>query len=494
MKEHRDFELGAGEPPEGWTPEGDVDPRWRRIAELAREAGEAPRVPPARFEAMKLSVQRQLREEGILREDAAAPASSFGAWLHNLLLGGGWGGQLVRFGVVGALAFAAGQMPVGSGTNVEKSAVVATAPEKAPDSKGTEVASAPKPAPIQGFAIERSSRGGSAPAGDSVDWMSTVPQSGPAASFGDPGMVTVSTAPANPPARNFDRNLAAEAFDQLQVVKFYSLVQQDERQLAEIRRVEQLIGQMMTGDDAAATSPEVQGQELYRVGEQLLAARRYGEAIDVFERAAGIMPDSPLGFLARFQVGRIAFENTRDYTLAVESFKACRDNYPSHFGNERYQAFLNEHLQVLDQTATGNWETLRLWQDAKAAATPLKALDLLIKVVASSQSPVLAVDASDRIREILLTDLAVPEEMIEAALEGLAARVEGAPAGSATARIQFNRAEITSRRRPGDLSSVAAEYARVLQLGPDENVARAASIRLNLIQSRLDPQRSLQGP
>lgn len=495
MKDNHDFQPGEMDLPEGWSPEAENDPRWRRIAELAREAGAPPAVPPARFDAMKLELQRQLREEGILRTDVAPRSNqSFGAWLQSLLFGGGWGGQLVRFGAVGAIAFMAGQSP--DVTPKATTAVAVSEPEPASDPKvvaslptqptNTAKVTSVSDTPIQGFAIER---GIKAPrSGGNLTWTSTAPSDGPTVGYGAAGAVPVSTAAVQPSSSVDGRNLAAEAFDQLQVVKFYSIVQQDERQLAEIRRVEQLLSQMVGSDGGGATSPEAQGQEYYRAADQLLAAGRYGEAISVYERAAAATPDSPVGFLARFQIGRIAFEYTRDYTLAQESFKACRDNYPSYFANSRYQAFLDEHLKVLEQTAGDNWESLRTWQNAKVSATPEEALDLLVKVVAKSESPVLAVDAADRIREILLTDLAFPPETIEQALETLDNRVRTGSADASTARIQFNRAEITSRRRPGDLSSVAAEYSRVLQLAPDENVERAARIRLNLIQSRLAPQ------
>lgn len=510
MANEREFEPGEMDLPEGWSPESDNDPQWLRIVELTREADAAPAVPPARFQAMKLELRRKLVADGILHPDAPIPrpqdGESFGGWLRQLLLGGGAGGQFVRLGAVGALAFAVGTAWQTANAPQPGTALV-TPTESSPSTNM--VAQAPPPAaanpaadpavvvadaqPIGGMRIERSSR--------PLDWNSTAPRVGGEAIFPQPNgstfntglngarAVTVSAAPAQGMNTTISPDLAAEAFDQLQVVKFYSIIQQDDRTLAEIRRVEQTLSQMLAEEQGSRPTP-AQARELYRRAEQLQAIGRFGDAIAAFERVVEISPESSLSFLARFQIGRIAFEDIQDYALATEAFEDCAENYPSLFINARYQAFLDDHLSLLRLTAPEQWSSLRAWQNAKKTRNSEEALRLHTEVVATSPSPVLTVDSADRLRDILLTDIEVTPAAVTAAVEALGTRIQQAASSAHAARLQFNRAEILARRRADSLATVAQEYERVLQLAndPNDNMARAARVRLNLLRGQIANQ------
>ncbi|CAN5414244.1 hypothetical protein BH09SUM1_BH09SUM1_28480 [soil metagenome] len=472
MSSTGNFENEPQEAPHGWDPVADRDPRWTTIARLAREADSPVFPPPSMFEAVQMETRRQLRAEGLLREDAPRTAAShdpgFFAWMRLVLLGGGAGGQLIRIGAVAALAFVVGSNlqtsePESTGAN----RFIASAP--APQSVLVQQQTVPvsNAALAQGERVYPSYLDSTEQSAASSDWRSTASNRN-AWVYENPSMArTVSLAGA--PVGTYGEarpDLASQALDQLQVLKFYSLVDRDDRSLAEIRRVEQTLSQLrseVNWDDSAQSV----ALESYRRGEQALAAKRYHDAQTAFEGVIDRAPGSSLAFLAHFQIGRLAYENTQDYALALEAFRKCLANYPAPFLTDQHKSYLQERIQILSESVADNWKSVGYWQAAERATGGDGAVAPLLKVIESGASPRLVANSAMRLRDILAADSGRQEIDPVPVVNALRDRVERSNAGADAARVEFALGEILARRlmdRPGAQDA----YARALTLSPDE--------------------------
>jgi tetratricopeptide (TPR) repeat protein len=487
-----DFDSQELELPAGWDPKDPLDPAMAEILWLVRDADRPRPLLPGRVQATQLAIRQQLLAEGLIRA-STPPTESFTGWLRSLLLGGGVGGQVVRFGAVAAVAFVVGtssqsDLPSGAAAPLtvasvpsaaaEAPASPATADQKSSSSAsasaaGSQVAQANLPS---GFAVQRSTTA-------QPDWNSTLPAAGPRAMFpqtrAESQMVPVAAAAST----GQNHQLAAEALDQLQMLKFFSIVDQNEDQLNEIRRVEQTIAQMMgTQQEQQQERPtRVQALEMFRRAEHLAAAGRYSEAQASFEEASALAPSSSLGFLALFQAGRIALQHTQDYPFAIQAFRECLDKYPAQFISDEHQAYLRDNLSLLSLTSASNWDSLRAWQAARRSNSPLEAVRLYMGIVARSESPDLAADAATMLREILMQNLMVPEADVRTALQAMTQRAQAMALDSNAARIQLAFADVLSRRT-NDVSLLLSEYQQVLALSPDEATEAVAQSRLHLLQ------------
>lgn len=104
--------------PKDWDPELERDPAWDEMRALLRESNR-PALGPE--ESLALARQSIAEARGAFGPAPQAPRpESFVAWLRNMLLGGGPGGQLVRFAALGTAAFALGR--VGQAPPAEKAA------------------------------------------------------------------------------------------------------------------------------------------------------------------------------------------------------------------------------------------------------------------------------------------------------------------------------------------------------------------------------------
>jgi len=458
--------------PEGWEPETDNDPMFAALIQLARESDRPSTPPPALMEAVRMETRRQLKEEGLLKSSPAAAEVGFRAWVWTILFGGKAGGQMIRLAAVGCVAFVIGNQSVTPTTQVAPTARATSAGQVASNTE--QPTGTPRDVAYNGGSISKSmtdltSRSVPSPADG---W--TVP------SRTDPRMVTVGASQSGEWGAS-RTDPAAVAYDQLQMLKFSSLVQGDGRIMSfDIQPIEQAVSQLVL-QSGVAHDPRAGALQAYSRAEESLEARRYSEAIQEFSRVAESMPGSSIAFLSRYQVARIADEVLRDYPLAIESYSRCLTDFPTLSVSRSERLRIDDRLQVLQAGQNDNWQSLREWEAAREAKSTGEAVAKLLGVVANSPSPQLASDAADRLKEIVSADngalRSVDHELV---LAGLRQRLASSEPGPATARMQYSLAEIVARRAsvPGQ---ALAEYQRALELDPDDATAMTIRARISQI-------------
>lgn len=459
-------------PPEGWDPARDNDAQWRGLELLLRDADEPEFPAPTRFEAMQMRTRRLLEAEGLLERSsrpAAAteeePQHGFLPWLRNVLTGGGMGAQVLRFGLVGAATFAVavrvgtGQPPQGAGgapmghASVTKGVV---APDYAAERTAT-------PSMQVSVAMPTDATGA---------WRDTAPRQG----WDFPSGVAATPPSTGPVNRSV---LAEEALEQLQALKFDSLVAGDDARLAKVRGVEQTLSRLLQ-ESSWEPSPRANALEHYRRGEQSMAAKRWVEAQQAFEEVIRTAPGSSQAFLAEFQIGRIAYEYTQDYDLALESFRHCLEQYPADFASEDHRDFLLDRVEILSQATADAHQSLKDWHAAQLARTNPQAVKLLLKVIERTPSPKLAAQAAGRLKDIMISDATYREVDHLPTLEALRARLGRGMSGAEGAELQFALAEITARRAQ-NLGQAMIEYRAALDMNPPEDLRRILRARINLL-------------
>ncbi len=505
------FDPGEEDLPRDWSPDADRDAVWDGIVSLMKEADDPEIPPPARFDAVRLAARQQLVREGLIRtgeQQAADPG--FLAWLRTLLLGGGVGGQLMRIGAVGAFAFYLGSDLVSSDSSPGSYAV------ETDKTNSSEVAQAPRGNESPTVAVGGDSAGDkpsdepTAQAADStglfdgstsieksvanireseMNWDRTAPreqlwafQSREQRSGARPVSAQAAGALSSRSAPASTRDaLATEALEHLQVLKFSSLVNSEEGDLAHIRRIEQILSEIQGREEGASDSQSA-ALERYRRAEYALAARRYSQAQQMFEEAALIAPGTSLAFLARFQIGRIAFEHTQDYDLALEAFRHCLEAYPAQGMPTEYRRYLEERVEILSRGVADNWESLSHWQAAESATLPNQAAAHLLEVVKGSPSDGLAAAAADRLKDLAVADATQRQLNPGQISEALRERASEMSDGQESARVLFALAEINARRSQ-NLGAALLGYRQALASDPEPQLERLIRSRMNLIMN-----------
>lgn len=482
MTRHGKYEPGEDELPEGWEPEHDRDARWDGMVDLLRQADSPDMPTPSSFEVMKFETRRRLLEEGLINLNETRPSErpqelGFREWVRLLLSGGGLPAQTLRLGFVGCGAFALGvnffaSGPVGSleartGTAPAVPAIAEVSPSTVSDPlvAPDEVAAA-EPVrrgnlPPQGFAVERGwDRASMGAPMNSLGLMQVPPSAA----------LTVSASQQPLPGRA----LASQAIDQLQVLKVDSLVSQDQRKMADLRRIERTLAQLMAGLESGSV-PEVEAVNLYRRAEQYLSVGRYHEAQEILQQVATLDPGSSLAYLAQFQTGWVAFEKTHDYRLAEQCFRRCLQNYPDL--SERHRSWLADRVQLIEETSGEQWATLAAWQQVDDSTTNEEASRRLMSVLRDTTSPLLASRAGLALRDLLVDDSMRRDLEHAPIMAAMRERLATLPPGDAAARLQFAIAEVVAQRlqNPGE---AIVEYQRAAALQPGAQTAQAIESRL----------------
>lgn len=493
QRDNTPFEPGEQELPEGWEPERDNDPIWQGIVAAAREADRPSPLKPAQKEALRLATRRQLLEEGLIevRKASASNDQSFGAWLRSLFFGGGMGGQFVRLGAAAAFAFWAGSALNISAPESSMPLRTETAQsEQAPSPGNTVAAATETPATPQAVPRTVSTTINKSAVEDQNGWTSTAPST-QVWEFDRGGGATavpvgISTGSASPPAGLTSRDqLGTQALESLQVLRFSSLVNQEESNLAHIRRIEQILTQLMAESAQQKQEPAMQSAgalENFRQAEYALSARRYNEALQGFEQAASMAPGTVLAFLSHFQAGRIAYDRTQDYELALDSFREALDLYPGQELPIEYRDFLETRVEILSSGMADNWRSLRAWHAADQAQIPQEAVANLKEVVRAAPSVSLAADAADRLENLVVADATKRQIDHQQVVNALSQRVSRELPSPQAARIQFAIAEIYARRSQ-NLGQALIEYRRALNMSPDDQTRRKIEIRLHAIMN-----------
>jgi TolA-binding protein len=107
-----DFDPNNDKALDAWDPGTDRDPGWVALQDALREA-EASHRPahPADVESMRAALKSQLRAEGLLKGTADTPKPSPWRWVRALLLEGGMPAQVLRLGMVAAIALVVAREP-----------------------------------------------------------------------------------------------------------------------------------------------------------------------------------------------------------------------------------------------------------------------------------------------------------------------------------------------------------------------------------------------
>lgn len=486
------YEPGEAELPEGWDPVQDNDPLYQAMVRLAREADRPQMPPPALFEAVRMETRNLLLDEGLLKpQSAAQEEAGFGAWLQTVLFGGRLGGQIVRLGTVAVFGFLAGiqlYSPATEGPTVTTTASVpGVVPADPAIPAGGSVARPDGPdivvvsdaRPLQESIIQK---------GVFLDgWQSTAPRDDAwRGMMHATAAATGSTGPAHGTFNETSRDPATRVLDQLQLLKFNSIVQNDEQEFAALRRLEDTVAELIRETHFDSNS-RTSALQKYRTAEAALAARQYARAQAAFEEVVFLSPGSSLAFLSQFQIGTIAREYTGDFELALESFRECLDKYPTQAMSSRQRQYLSQQVEILSQGEAEDWASLRSFQAAEAASSNVVRARHLTDVVASSPSGRLATEAAEGLRQMIMEDVNSRQLDWGAISAVLRERVDSTPPGPDTARIQFCLAEISALAE-GDFLKAAQEYQRATNLEPDARTMREIRSRMNFIGNQSPPE------
>lgn len=498
MRPYGSYEPGEEDLPEGWEADlADQDPAFAGITDLLKQADDPHMPAPAAMEGMRHDLRNQLLREGLLNHpepDAAAATATgrprdmgFGEWLRVLLTGGGIPAQALRFGLVagGFVFFMPSNTPEPTAAPEAGPAALASAPApKTAESTASaaqelaaadeeEGASSALPVmlpPETEMAIAKSIHNSPQwqfPGGQASGRSMAVPVSARSGNT-PPGAMTAETAQAH--------FLAAQALDQLQLLKFSSLLNKDDRGMEQLRRLEKTLTDLM-GRMEGQSLPETAALKHYQRAELFLKAGRVDEGVNELNAVIDAQPGSSLAFLAQFQVGRLALEHLKDYPLALQSFRACLNQYPTLEITAAGRQALHDQVQLLEEMEAERWMSLRIWQSVDQARTPRDAANALMMVLRESTSAELAADAGLRLKELIVADRLRNELDPAAALTALRQRLSQSAPTPEAARLQFALGEILARRLEKS-DAAAAEYQKALELNPDPATRQAAEMRL----------------
>lgn len=162
---------------EAWEPGADRDPGWVALQEALRDAEAAHRpAHPADVESMRAALKSQLRSEGLLKSPADAPKPSPWRWVRALLLEGGMPAQVLRLGMVAAIALVVARDPSGPAVTMKDAApTVALDAPKSLVSNETEAAPAESNAMAERLELDDSAAIAQAPADRAVTTGSVAP-------------------------------------------------------------------------------------------------------------------------------------------------------------------------------------------------------------------------------------------------------------------------------------------------------------------------------
>jgi tetratricopeptide (TPR) repeat protein len=270
-------------------------------------------------------------------------------------------------------------------------------------------------------------------------------------------------------------------------------VNRDDATMDEIRRVEQVIAQLVTQVGTQRDS-KTMALSSYRDGEQAMAARRYYDALQAFDNAAKLAPGSFLAFLATYQIGRVSFERTSDYAVALEAYESCLADYPANFFASDSRSFLEARVAMLKGTReAGSWNSLRLWHQAERATSFHSMVGLLEELIGRTSYEPLTAEAANRAVESVTSDArgssVDPGSLLR--VLGERARVMREPAQEA--RVRFAMGELLMLRF-GRLADAATEYRRVLDLTADSELRAKAATRLKTLEPRVSDAVELRWP
>lgn len=493
------YEPGEAELPEGWDPVQDNDPLYQAITRLAREADQPQMPPPALFEAVRMETRNLLLDEGLLKPAGASQEEAgFGAWLHTVLFGGRLGGQMVRLGTVAIVGFLAGVQlysPVAETPSVTSPGQPTITANAGPTNDSEEPTFTAIPgsrvdvadavpvsdrSPLQDSIIQK----GLSPAG----WQATAPSGDAwrglmhATAASTPG----TTGPAHGTFNETSRDPATRVLDQLQLLKFNSIVTNDEQEFAALRRLEDTLAELIH-ETQFDTGSRTMALQKYRAAEEALAARQYARAQAIFEEVAFLSPGSSLAFLSQFHIGTIAREHTGDFELALEVFRECLEKFPAQSVPARQRQYLQQQVEILSQGEAEDWASLRSFQAAENATDPRVRASHLVTVVSNSPSGRLATEAAEGLRQLVMEDVNSRRLDWAQISSALRERVNSTPPGPDTARIQFCLAEISALAE-GDFLKAAQEYQRATSLEPDARTMREIRSRMNFIGNQSAPE------
>lgn len=457
--------------PPDWTPES--DPAADRLRQLLRQS-DLPTTPkPALFAAVHQDVRRRLLADGTLK--ATTPEPGFFAWLRQLAFGGGAGGQLVRLGAAVALAFYVGRevTPTANLTATKSPEVAAAQPTMPSAPIGT--GPAPQIAVSGSGTIAKSTRP------DHWDrpgnWATTAsPEKG--WMYGD----------AAPPAGN---DTAAEniltALDRIQLLKFYAVVDRNDRSLSEVRRIEQSVLHLAPSDVRDGLL------ERYRRGEEALAGRRYGDAYTAFEEISRTSGLPAMRFVASFQRGTIAFDSLKDFAAALDAFETCQRDAAGLMIGDSYRTWLADRVQLLRECSADGWRSLRALREADESRDPEIAAGLLREAYLQTTSPRVAADTASRLTALALSANATAAAEPLAVSTILRSRINAFPRTADRSRILLCLGDLESDALDNPRQAVE-DYRGALQMKPDATTDLLIRSRLAALTARIAAAGSGQVP
>ena len=483
--------------PKHWTPEKDADPQWEGLVRLLRESDQPAMPTGAEYERIFSVVM----EEVLGAEDASNRAQrreSFLDWLRLVLTGGGVPAHAFRMTAVAAVALVLGMnlKPAPEPSMAVDNQIAAPA-SATPDPDDWLLASRldsaagaairpvsasgdATPAPTVGRVVERDAWNfGGQPSHD-WDWERTV-ASEPDWNFyqntkSTGTALTVSSAPAQ------NMSSRQQVISLVQQMKFQSMVRRDEESLYQIRRLESALTPLLEGGQGVPQG-EVAALDSFRRGEDLAARSRFADALLAFDDVRRRAPGTFQSFLAQFQIARIDFENLREYESALEAYRVALEEYPSHFLSDENKALILERIELLTRNSAGDWQALRIWQDALAAPDTAKQIAELERLLTASPSTPLAGQAALRLAGLTLEDIRGEQINPLYVVRLLDEAIAAAPASPHRAEIQFAKGEILLRRLL-KLDEAAGEFREVVNNANSEQIRLLARQRLRYLEER----------
>ncbi|MDK2970990.1 MAG: hypothetical protein PWP23_745 [Candidatus Sumerlaeota bacterium] len=496
-REFDDSEAEGALPP-GWTPASDADPRWRGIVGLMADADAPGRVPSAaEFRAMRERVREELaRESGGARVLPVRPAEdSFAGWVRQIAVGGGAGGQLVRFAAVAAAAFAIGaftmQRNAGSGA------------PPAPPPVG--VASLP-PTTVSNPALDESTVIPVSSSGYRT-FNYNLPNGN--VSGGDSGSLSLERSGLDNTGRLIPTGAAqgwyvsshggqavlerqeqagTETVQLLQELRLRSLIESDPGQLATLRQLEDALSELLTVENVLPQA-KVDDLGLINRADDLVADGQPEEALAAYREiaagsgGAGSGSDSFLAFVAQFQAARLLYEELHDYRGALQAYRAVLEDHPSHYLTDEQRQHALERIEILTRNYQDDWRAVSLWQAAQQQ-TGAKQEALWAELVDSMPQAPLAADAAVALAGQLVqprprTDGSAPEEL--AVLFQNALQRAGSSPHAAGFRFALAEVFLVGLMEP---ERAEAEYRQLLTMPGAEPYAAKAQTRLRHLERR----------
>lgn len=270
--------------------------------------------------------------------------------------------------------------------------------------------------------------------------------------------------------------------NQIQQLKFESYMDQDREVLDRIRRMESSVSRLMESDESLS-SDNVAAIETFQRGEQLLAGKRYGDAVAAFRDVRRLAPGTFLAFLAQYQIAGTSFVYMRDYDSALEGYNKTLKEYPAHFISSEHNDHIRKRIEMLTQNRANDWRAVDLWQDARLSGPEARVVILRELIQSYPESP-LAADAAMSLLEMAVAGGTKPGCIEPVELIALCeTAVDDAPETNHVAVLQFVKAE-TIFRRLFDLERADAEFRRALTMPGADAIADQIQVRLNQIAQR----------